>query len=151
MNHLGSPAAMRVGLVLGAGGSVGAAWLIGALDALESETGWSASDAQRIVGTSAGSAVGALVAQGIPPALMAAYAGGEALDDVVEAEHRALLAGERIETNQFRLQRALPPIGPGSWRMAVNTLRAPHSPQPPGGARRLAAARLRLHRADPAC
>jgi NTE family protein len=121
---------MRVGLVLGAGGSVGAAWLIGALDALESETGWSASDAERIVGTSAGSAVGALVAAGIPPALMAAYAGGEALDDVVEAEHRALLAGERIETNQFRLQRALPPIGPGSWRMAINTLRAPHRHNP---------------------
>jgi NTE family protein len=121
---------MRVGLVLGAGGSVGAAWLIGALDALESETEWSASDAERIVGTSAGSAVGALVAAGIPPALMAAYAGGEALDDVVEAEHRALLAGERIETNQFRLQRALPPVGPGSWRMAINTLRAPHRHNP---------------------
>jgi NTE family protein len=117
---------MRVGLVLGAGGSVGAAWLIGALDALESETGWRPSDAERIVGTSAGSAVGALIAQGYPPALMAAYAAGEGLDDVAEAEHRALLAEERIESNEFRLQRALPPIGPGSWRLALNTLRAPH-------------------------
>jgi NTE family protein len=117
---------MRVGLVLGAGGSVGAAWLIGALDALESETGWRSCEAERIVGTSAGSAVGALIAQGYPPALMAAYASGDALDDVAEAEHRALLAKERIETNAFRLQRALPPIGPGSWRLALNTLRAPH-------------------------
>jgi NTE family protein len=117
---------MRVGLVLGAGGSVGAAWLIGALDALESETGWRSCEAERIVGTSAGSAVGALIAQGYPPALMAAYAGGEALDDVDDAEHRALLAKERIETNAFHLQRALPPIGPGSWRLALSTLRAPH-------------------------
>jgi NTE family protein len=121
---------MRVGLVLGAGGSVGAAWLIGALDALESETGWSPAQAERIVGTSAGSAVGALVAQGFPPALMAAYAAGEAMDDVAEAEHRALLLQERVETNQFSLQRALPPIGPGSWRMAINTLRAPHRHSP---------------------
>src|SRR5678816_3661985 len=42
---------MRVGLVLGAGGVVGASWLIGALDALEAETGWRAVDAERIVGT----------------------------------------------------------------------------------------------------
>ena len=117
---------MRVGLVLGAGGSVGAAWLIGALDALETETGWRSCAAERIVGTSAGSAVGALIAQGYPPAVMAAYASGEALDDVAEAEHRALLAKERIETNAFHLQRALPPIGPGSWRLALTTLRAPH-------------------------
>jgi NTE family protein len=45
---------MRVGLVLGAGGALGASWLMGALEALESETGWSASRANRIVGTSAG-------------------------------------------------------------------------------------------------
>lgn len=130
MNHVGSGMPMRVGLVLGAGGSVGAAWLIGALDALESETGWRARDAVRIVGTSAGSAVGALIAQGYPPSLMAAYASGDGLDEVAEAEHRALLAKERIETNRFQLQRALPPIGPGSWRLAANTLRAPHRHNP---------------------
>ena len=56
---------MRVGLVLGAGGVVGASWLIGALDALETETGWRAVDAERIVGTSAGAVVGALAASGV--------------------------------------------------------------------------------------
>ena len=76
---------MRVGLVLGAGGSVGAAWLIGALDALESETGWSPSTAERIVGTSAGSAARGVAAKGNPSALMAAYASGGAPDDVVHA------------------------------------------------------------------
>ena len=45
---------MRIGLVLGAGGVVGGSWLVGALDALESETGWSPSSAEIIQGTSAG-------------------------------------------------------------------------------------------------
>jgi hypothetical protein len=31
---------MRVGLVLGAGGVLGGAWLVGALHALAMETGW---------------------------------------------------------------------------------------------------------------
>lgn len=31
---------MRVGLVLGAGGVVGASWLIGSLEAVAQETGW---------------------------------------------------------------------------------------------------------------
>jgi len=55
---------MKVGLVLGAGGVVGAAWLIGALEALAAETGWDPSSADHIVGTSAGSVVGAQVASG---------------------------------------------------------------------------------------
>jgi NTE family protein len=59
---------MRVGLVLGAGGVVGASWLIGALEALQDETGWEPSAAEVIVGTSAGSVVGALTASGMPPA-----------------------------------------------------------------------------------
>ena len=71
---------MRVGLVLGAGGVVGASWLIGALDALEAETGWRAVDAERIVGTSAGAVVGALAAGGIASEYMSAYAAGRTLD-----------------------------------------------------------------------
>jgi NTE family protein len=121
---------MRVGLVLGAGGVVGASWLIGALEALESETGWRVSGAEHIVGTSAGSVIGALAAAGVEPALMGAYASGSALDDVLDAEQRAGLAGERVEGSELRLQRALPPIGPGSWRLAVGTLAHPrrHAP-----------------------
>ena len=121
---------MRVGLVLGAGGVVGASWLIGALEALESETGWRVSDAEHIVGTSAGSVVGALAAAGVEPALMSAYASGSGLDEVVEAEQRAGLAGERVQGSELRLQLALPPIGPGSWRLAVETLTHPrrHAP-----------------------
>src|SRR4051794_40293574 len=127
---------MRTGLVLGGGGLVGAAWLIGALEALESETGWTPSQADLIVGTSAGSVVGALTAAGIPPALMNAYSSGRALDDVADAEGRGEALAEkfsgvldaagdvaaRATGAEFRLHRGLPPIGPGSWRMALNTL-----------------------------
>jgi NTE family protein len=114
---------MRVGLVLGAGGVVGASWLIGALEALEAETGWRAADAERIVGTSAGAVIGALAASGIASEYMGAYAGGRTLEGFVEAESRAETIGARLIGTEYRLQLALPPIGPGSWRLALNTLR----------------------------
>ncbi len=113
---------MRVGLVLGAGGVLGASWLIGALDALEAETGWQAADAERIVGTSAGAVIGALAASGIRSEYMSAYAAGRTLDGFVEAESRADGLSSRLIGTEYRIQRALPPIGPGSWRLAVNTL-----------------------------
>jgi NTE family protein len=122
---------MRIGLVLGAGGVVGGSWLVGALEALESETGWAPSSAEVIQGTSAGSVVGALAAQGLAPALMAAYIGGGELDEVVESEGRGDAQLERASSEiAYRLQWALPPIGPGSWRMALGTLARPtrHAP-----------------------
>jgi len=109
---------MRTGLVLGAGGVVGGSWLVGALEALERETGWSPSAADVIVGTSAGSVVGALTAQGLSPSLMAAYIGGGTLDAFTELEGREELVADRLTGTDFRLHRALPPIGPapGGWR-----------------------------------
>jgi NTE family protein len=122
---------MRVGLVLGAGGVLGASWLIGALEALEAETGWRAADADRVVGTSAGAVVGALAAAGIPSEYMSAYAAGRTLDGFVEAEARAdALSGRRLRGTEYRLQRALPPVGPGSWRLALHTLLHPRSHTP---------------------
>jgi NTE family protein len=134
---------MRVGLVLGAGGVVGASWLIGALEALEDETDWRAADAEAIVGTSAGAVVGALTAAGMPPEYMAAYVAGHEVDAIADAANRAGEGKERIEQalalargaerpdgSGYRLARALPPIGPGSWRLALETLLHPqrHSP-----------------------
>ena len=113
---------MRVGLVLGAGGVVGASWLIGALEALEAETGWRAAEAERIVGTSAGAVVGSLAATGIPAEYMSAYSAGRTLDGFAEAESRADALTGRLLGSEYRLQRALPPLGPGSWRLALNTL-----------------------------
>jgi NTE family protein len=119
---MGTLAVMRVGLVLGAGGVLGASWLIGAVDALESETGWRAADAEYIVGTSAGSVVGALAASGIASEYMSAYAAGRALEGFADAESRADELSARLLGTEYRLHRALPPIGPGSWRLALNTL-----------------------------
>src|SRR5436190_5888105 len=129
---------MRTGLVLGAGGVVGASWLIGALQALQDETGWDPSMADAIVGTSAGSVVGALTAAGLPPAYMSAYVAGREVDEIAEAARRAGQAAERVEQalglardgsrpdgSGYRLARALPPIGPGSWRLALRTLAQP--------------------------
>src|SRR4051812_27728709 len=134
---------MKVGLVLGAGGVVGAAWLIGALEALASETGWDPSSADYIVGTSAGSVVGSLVADGIAPEYLAAYSAGRTLDEVEDVDGRvaklaARMGGpekldevaERLGGDELRLKLAPPPIGPGSWRMALSTMRTPwrHAP-----------------------
>ena len=55
----------RIGLVLGAGGAVGHAFHAGVLAALAGETGWDARDAEVIVGTSAGSLVGAFLRAGL--------------------------------------------------------------------------------------
>ena len=58
---------MKVGLVLGAGGVLGGAWLTGALDALARETEWDPAGAEYIVGTSAGSIVAVRLAGGEDP------------------------------------------------------------------------------------
>ena len=122
---------MRIGLVLGAGGVVGGSWLIGALEALESETGWSPTSADVISGTSAGSVIGALTAAGIEPSLLAAYSSGGAGDEVAEAAERAgIVLEEGLGEMPYKLQRALPPLGPGSWRMALSTLLRPMSHAP---------------------
>src|SRR4051794_41970787 len=107
---------MRVGLVLGAGGVVGASWLIGALEALESETGWRAADAEYIVGTSAGSVIGTLVASGLPPEYISAYAGGRSLEGPEPPPPRAPRVAEiaaRAAGGSLRPAPALPPRRPG--------------------------------------
>jgi NTE family protein len=111
---------------------------MGALEGLEAETGWQPRDAEYIVGTSAGSVISALVASGIPPAFMAGYSSGRALEEfpgLAELEELAdLIAREaeaaedlsRRETgSEYRLHRGLPGVGPGSWRLAFATLRNP--------------------------
>src|SRR4051794_18407919 len=160
---------MRVGLVLGAGGVIGGAWLMGALEALEAETGWRAADAEQIVGTSAGAVIGALAAAGVPPEDMSAYAAADTPDDLAAAEERAAAAARRrgalagagvppeymsasgagdrrdagagagggaagggggASAGDSHVQGASPPIGPGSWRLAMSTLLQPHRHSP---------------------
>jgi len=55
----------RRGLVLGGGGVLGAAWMVGALQALQDETGVDVRDFDAFVGTSAGSILAALLGAGV--------------------------------------------------------------------------------------
>src|ERR1700694_3668231 len=56
----------RVGLVLGAGGVTGGAWLAGTLSEMAATTGWEPGTADLIIGTSAGSVFAGVIASGIP-------------------------------------------------------------------------------------
>lgn len=58
-------ARLRRGLVLGGGGPLGAAWMIGALTALEDATGVDARQFDVLVGTSAGAVVAGLLGAGV--------------------------------------------------------------------------------------
>jgi len=116
--------------VLGAGGVLGGAWLTGALEALATETGWDPGAADHIVGTSAGSMIGAIVAAGVPPWFMTAHSRGEVFEGLAGPDGQPAAEADRSAGAVFRLQRALPPIGPGSWRLAASSLSRPSKNTP---------------------
>jgi len=121
---------MKVGLVLGAGGVVGGAWLTGGLHALATETGWDPAEADYVVGTSAGSMIGTLCASGVPPWFMVAHSRGESFEEVVDAHGQPASDADRAAGAVFRLHNGRPSIGPGSWRLAFRSISRPdrHSP-----------------------
>ncbi len=80
---------MRIGLVLGAGGSVGVAYHGAVLAALEAATGWDPRSAEVLVGTSAGSISAAMVRAGVPAADLVRISEGGALSE--EGAHLAEL------------------------------------------------------------
>jgi NTE family protein len=116
---------MKVGLVLGAGGVLGGAWLTGGLAAIADETGWDPGSADHIVGTSAGSVIGSLVAAGVPPWFMVAHSAGESFAGLTDAAGRPAATASRSGGAVFKLHRGLPSLGPGSWRLGVAALRNP--------------------------
>src|SRR3954451_3635739 len=120
---------MRIGLVLGAGGVLGGSWIAGALDALSEELAWDPADSERIVGTSVGAMVGALLSCGVSPAYLAAHSSGEQLDGISAALSRAEVsrgAGDQAA----RERRALSELAPGSWRLALGSLAHLHRASP---------------------
>jgi NTE family protein len=121
---------MRVGLVLGAGGVLGGAWLTGGLHAIARETEWDPGSAEYIVGTSAGAMIGALVAAGVPPWFMVAHSAGRVFDGLHGPDGRPAAEADRAAGAVFRLHRGLPQLGPGSLRMAATALTNPlrHTP-----------------------
>jgi NTE family protein len=115
----------RWALVLGGGGVLGASWLVGALDALQRARGVDVHDAELIVGTSAGSVIGGLLAGGVTVDELVAQQRGEMPDgarfvvDPADAEapagpprppRPALKPGNaRILTRNARRLRRMPP------------------------------------------
>jgi NTE family protein len=69
----------RVGLVLGAGGTLGHAYHVGTLAALAEATGWDPRSADVVIGTSAGSIVASLLRSGFSAADLAAQSLGDRL------------------------------------------------------------------------
>jgi NTE family protein len=120
----------RIGLVLGAGGVLGGAWLTGALHAIATETGWDPGSARYIVGTSAGSMVGALIACGVPPWFMVAHAAGESFPGLRDANGDLAEEADRAAGASYRLHLGVPQLGPGSWRLALSSLARPYKYSP---------------------
>jgi NTE family protein len=116
---------MRVGLGLGAGGVMGGAWLTGGLEAIAHETGWDPATAEYVVGTSAGSMMGGLLASGVPPWFMVAHSQGDSFEGLTGADGRPAATADRAAGATFRLHKGMPPIGPGSWKLIGNSLTAP--------------------------
>src|SRR5205823_2891519 len=114
---------VRQGLVLGAGGVLGGAWMAGALHALAERTRWYPRHADHIIGTSAGSVLAALGAAGVPPWLLIPGA-------ATNIYHAQLDASGRLEihpdlwTRIIRRRRlGLPSPLPGSMRLAWSSFR----------------------------
>lgn len=112
----------RRGLVLGAGGVLGAAWMVGALSAAQTVLGVNPREADVVIGTSAGSVLAALLAGGVDVATMLAH----------QRDEEADLAGL-----QFRYEQdsggVLPPrprLGIGSTRLLGRTLVNPRGYPP---------------------
>lgn len=72
--------ATRRGLVLGGGGVLGAAWMVGALRALQDELGADVRDFDAFVGTSAGSVLAALLGAGVSVADLVDHQRGNHLE-----------------------------------------------------------------------
>src|SRR3954454_12273784 len=115
-----------MGLVLGAGGGMGGAWLTGGLAGIARETGWDPATAEYVVGTSAGSMMGALLTSGVPPWFMVAHSKGDSFEGLTGADGRPAATADRSAGATFRLHKGLPPIGPGSWELIARSLTRPY-------------------------
>lgn len=116
---------MRTGVVLGAGGVLGAAWTIGALAALEAERGWDPRDADVLVGTSAGSVLAGFLGCGVGVDVLLAHQRG-----IVHAEAPDLSYDP--DTDSGGALPPLPRLGIGSPRGVVSTALRPWRVTPMG-------------------
>jgi NTE family protein len=108
----------RTGLVLGAGGVLGAAWTIGALAALEQVRGVEPREADVLVGTSAGSVLAAFLGCGVGVDVLLDHQRG-----IVNAEAPDIAFDPDVDSGG-----ALPPLprpGISSARGVLSTVRRP--------------------------
>jgi NTE family protein len=115
------PRQPTLGLVLGAGGILGAAWLIGSLGALV-EVGLDQDAVAHVVGTSAGSLVGALVAAGVPISRLVDY---QRDADPFAMGYTGTSPARVTERLLFSRARGLPRVALGSPELALRALLAP--------------------------
>lgn len=112
----------RVGIVLGAGGILGGAWMVGALAALNRITGWDPSQADCLVGTSAGAVFAALLAAGVSPARLLPPGPS------VTPTDGSWILNELALQSSYRSEHWLPNAPLGSWRLALAGLLQTPSP-----------------------
>jgi NTE family protein len=115
----------RVGLVLGAGGVLGGAWLAGSLAALVEHTGWDPAEADVIVGTSAGSMIGSLLACGVPPWFMVAHSAGETFPGLLDAQGHPTDEADRSAGGVLVRRKGLPDLRPTSLGLGLRALASP--------------------------
>jgi NTE family protein len=111
----------RVGLVLGAGGVLGAAWMTGALPALQEHLPVPINDVDLMVGTSAGSVVAAALRCGVDIDEMVAYQRGEAVGVLRDVGMGAVEDGPLPPIPRLRV---------GSLRLVRTGLLTPHRVHP---------------------
>ena len=119
------PPRRRTGLVLGAGGVVGAAWMTGILHAVQDRVPEPLGDVNLIVGTSAGSVLAAALRCGVTLDEMTAMQHGNPVPVLRDAGVRDLDEGPLPPRPQLRA---------GSPRLMLTTLLAPHTIHPGVGA-----------------
>ncbi len=117
----------RTALVLSGGGLVGGAWMVGVLHAIATETRWDPGSADIVIGTSAGSMIGAMITSAVPPWLLLAFGSGEKLEGVSEGDGGAQHLGAT-----FRLHWSFPRPVLASPELALRSLREPWKYGPAG-------------------
>jgi len=110
---------VRRGLVLGGGGVLGAAWAVGALQSIQDVRGIDPRDFDVIVGTSAGSVLGALVAAGVSVDALRDHQFGIPITEGPLAgyswDYESATGGPRPSMPRLR--------GPGSVKLMASSLR----------------------------
>lgn len=107
----------RTAIVFGAGGILGAAWMAGAVTALQEQLPYPIGSVGTVVGTSAGSVLAAALRCGVSVEGIVAHQRGSVPSELPQVNELDREAGGPLPH--------IPRIRPGSPRLVLNTVRAP--------------------------